>query len=383
MKHIFPRLFFVLVLILALVGASPSALAQAASPASPAAGMTPELFHAVLQAPVDTQSFQAGGSLHSGGLTFRFDNGGIQAQSASLSWSIAFSSFGRSQALKSFPAEKVVKSANRLEYRRGALTEWYRATPLGLEQGFTILSAPRGLGRLILTLDVQTDLPGSPTGDASGVVFSKDGDETLHYDNLSAVDAKGKALKTSMCYEDGQVTIQVTDRGAAYPITIDPLVYLQSKPVALDGAAEDTFGFSVALSGDTALVGAYQAVVNSNTFQGAAYVFIRSGTAWIFEQKLTAADGAAYDEFGNWVALSGDTALVGAYVASSTQGAAYVFTRSGATWSQQQKLTASDGAVHDYFGTRVALSDNMALVSAFAATVNGHSQQGRPTRSRL
>ena len=89
----------------------------------------------------------------------------------------------------------------------------------------------------------------------------------------------------------------------------------------------------MALSGDTALVGAD----GENDYQGAAYVFTRSGTTWT-QQKLTASDGAAGDWFGASVALSGDTALVGAF------SAAYVFTRSGTTWTQQAKLTALDGA---------------------------------------
>jgi uncharacterized repeat protein (TIGR01451 family) len=382
MKHVFPRLFSVLVLILALVGASPSTLTQAASPASPAAGMSPELFQAVLQAPVGAEAFKSGDTLTGAGLTFRFDNGGMQAQSAGLSWNIAFSSFGRGPLLNKLRNLKVVKSANRLEYRRGELTEWYRLTPLGLEQGFTILSAPRGLGKLTLTLDVQTDLHANPSGDESGVVFSTDSDKTLHYDNLTAVDAKGKALKASMSYNDGQVTIQITDRGAAYPITIDPLVYLQYKLIAVDGAPFDDLGISVAFSGDTALVGAFLAQVGTNSSQGAAYIFTRSGTSWIFQQKLTASDGAQNNEFGISVALSGDTALVGASyatVGSNTyQGAAYVFTRSGTAWSQQQKLTApvDDGAAYDFFGNSVALSGNTALIGASFKKIGSNTYQG-------
>ena len=108
---------------------------------------------------------------------------------------------------------------------------------------------------------------------------------------------------------------------------------------ASDGAAGDHFGGSVALSGDTALVGAYWDDVGANADQGSAYVFTRSGTTWTQQAQLTASDGAADDDFGYSVALSGDTALVGAYVddvgANTDQGSAYVFTRSGTTWTQQ------------------------------------------------
>ena len=104
------------------------------------------------------------------------------------------------------------------------------------------------------------------------------------------------------------------------------------------------------------------------TDQGSAYVFTRSGTTWTQQAKLTASDGAADDYFGYSVALSGDTALVGAYWddvgANYDQGSAYVFTRSGTTWTQQAKLTASDGAAGDHFGHSVALSGDTALVGA-------------------
>jgi hypothetical protein len=97
-------------------------------------------------------------------------------------------------------------------------------------------------------------------------------------------------------------------------------------------------------------------------------VFGRSGTAWSQQAELTASDGASVDSFGNSVALSGDTALIGAPTGNRT-GAAYVFGRSGTTWSQQAKLTASDGAFDDLFGYSVALSGDSALIGATGKNV--------------
>ncbi|MFN9970629.1 MAG: FG-GAP repeat protein, partial [Phycisphaerae bacterium] len=86
------------------------------------------------------------------------------------------------------------------------------------------------------------------------------------------------------------------------------------------------------------------------------------------EAKLTASDGAANDQFGNQVALSGDTAVVGAYRddagANTDQGSAYIFTRSGTTWTQQAKLTDFDGAAGDMFGYSVATFGETAVVGA-------------------
>jgi hypothetical protein len=97
----------------------------------------------------------------------------------------------------------------------------------------------------------------------------------------------------------------------------------QAKLTAADGAAGDQFGLAVALSGSTAVVGA--PFKNSET--GAAYVFVRSGTTWSQQAKLTAAHRTANDEFGDSVALSGTTAVAGAPGANANAGAAYVFVK--------------------------------------------------------
>jgi FG-GAP repeat len=113
-----------------------------------------------------------------------------------------------------------------------------------------------------------------------------------------------------------------------------------SKPASSAPAAHATpgdFGWSVALDGSTAVVGA--PFKNSDT--GAAYVFVRSGTAWSQQAKLTASDATSGGQFGFSVALDGSTAVVGAPGKNSKTGAAYVFARSGTAWSQQAKLTAT------------------------------------------
>ena len=93
-------------------------------------------------------------------------------------------------------------------------------------------------------------------------------------------------------------------------------------------------------------------------------MFVRSGTTWSEQAKLRASDLASWDRFGISVALSGDTALVGAYTdddGGTDSGSAYVFVRSGTTWSEQAKLTASDAAAQDHFGNSVELSGDTAL----------------------
>ena len=157
------------------------------------------------------------------------------------------------------------------------------------------------------------------------------------------------------------------DSGSAYVFTRSGTSWSeQAKLTAADGAAGDEFGYSVAILGDTAVIGAARDD-DKGKDSGSAYVFTRSGTSWSQQAKLTAADGAAGDVFSISVALSGDTAVIGADLndeKGDNSGAAYVFTRSGSTWSQQAKLTADDGAAGDLFGIRVALSGVTAVIGA-------------------
>src|SRR5438046_4463689 len=141
----------------------------------------------------------------------------------------------------------------------------------------------------------------------------------------------------------------------------DPLRFVRQKVTASDGTANSFFGSSAALQGNAALIGAD----GDNSFQGAAYIFLsRSGNGrWTEVQKLTASDGLAGDEFGYRVDLSRNTLVVGAFSATVngvvSQGAAYVFTRSDNTWSDNQQLVASDGGLFDNFGASVALYGDM------------------------
>ena len=131
------------------------------------------------------------------------------------------------------------------------------------------------------------------------------------------------------------------------------------------------FGDSVALSGNIAVVGAccLDETVNGNPYQGAAHVFVKSGGTWTQQAELTAGDGAANDFFGNSVSVSGNTilswSLLQNHVGSNAQqGAAYILVENNGTWSQQAELTAADGTASGWFGYPVSLSGNTAVVEA-------------------
>ena len=147
------------------------------------------------------------------------------------------------------------------------------------------------------------------------------------------------------------------------------------KLLASDAKGFDNFGWSVAVSGDTAVVGA-----RFHAGAGAAYVFERDqGGAgnWGELKKLTASDAQAGDQFGFRVAVSGDTAVVGAFVedaGGTSAGAAYLFERNdggAGNWGQVKKLLASDAQEFDFFGVSVAVSDDTAIVGAYFEAAGG------------
>jgi len=157
------------------------------------------------------------------------------------------------------------------------------------------------------------------------------------------------------------------DSGSAYVFKRSGSHWNQQAKLTADDASEgDSFGWSIGLSGDTLVLGApYDDDKGKNS--GSVYVYTRTGSTWSQQAKITAEDGSEGDLFGISIAISGDTILVGADLNEEkgfNAGAAYVFTRSENTWTQQAKLTANDGAEGDIFGVRVALEGNAALISA-------------------
>ena len=169
-----------------------------------------------------------------------------------------------------------------------------------------------------------------------------------------------------------------TNAGSAYVFLRNGITWTQqAKLTAADAAAGDSFGWSVDIDGDTAIVGARlddAGAINS----GSAYVFVRSGSNWTQQAMLTASDVAANDWFGVSVAISGDSAAAGAQFhddSGSNSGSAYVFLRSGGVWSQQAKLTAGDGAPGDLFGHQVDIHGDTLLAGA-PSTDDGGSDSG-------
>jgi Fe-S cluster biogenesis protein NfuA len=298
-------------------------------------------------------------------LTLEFD--GREARLVHPNGSVSFylTGYGYGQRLREPALATLAGNGNRVEYRRADLTEWYVNGSQGLEQGFTLAQRP-GTGNegepLVIAVAVSGGLLPVRTADDGAVLFESDKGVVLRYAGLRAVDARGRVLPSRLEARNGEVRLIVEDRQAEYPLMVDPTWTQQQELTASDGAVADDFGGSVSVSGNTAVIGAQGKSIG----RGAAYVFVRSGGVWTQQQELTASDGMVSAYFGASVSVSGDTAVIGAYDNNFDQGAVYVFVRGGGVWSQQQKLTASDGAANDQFGNSVSVSGDTAVVGALS-----------------
>jgi hypothetical protein len=144
-------------------------------------------------------------------------------------------------------------------------------------------------------------------------------------------------------------------------------VWAETALIPSDGLGVFPTARFVAISGDTIVIGGPLATIGSNAEQGAAYVFTRSGTTWTQQQRLTASDGSANDQFGFAVSIRGESIIAGVRrddVGSNVdQGSAYVFVRQDGVWSEQAKLVANDGGADNLFGGPVAIWGDTAVVS--------------------
>ncbi len=376
---------------------------------------------------------------------------------------------GSSEGVSSLPV-CVQADGSRVEYKwDDTLTEWYVNDRRGLEHGYTVHQRPIGIRAvasaqrslaaraearssfeepLTFTLAVRGNLRPRISSDGRNVTFVNEaGVAVVNYNGLTVFDATGTGVPawfeaidgsdgrdTRITYNhsygrDAHTTqetppayagvtakllrLVVDDSEAVYPLTIDPIAQ-QAYLKASNTGAGDQFGYSVAVSGDTVVVGARwedssatgvdgNQADNSATNSGAAYVFVRdAGGVWTQQAYLKASNTELGDEFGFSVAVSGDTVVVGAYLESSsstgvnsnqadnsapTSGAAYVFVRDGnSVWSQQAYLKASNTGGGDNFGFSVAISGDTVVIGApfedsSVTGVNGNQSNNNATQS--
>jgi hypothetical protein len=237
-------------------------------------------------------------------------------------------------------------------------------------------SSNDGFGRAVaLSSTGDVALVGTMNKDAV-YVFTRSGDSWYEQQKLTASDATsgdwfGIAVDLNSAGDLALIGAPRKDgaKGAIYVFAKNGGSWSQQqKLLASDGAADDGFGVSLGLNstGDLALVGAF----NKDNGNGASYVFVKSNDTWSQAQKLTASDTEIYEGFGSSVSLNsvGDVALIGAFKKNVGRGAAYIFVKDAGGWTEQQKLLSLDGAGGDQFGVSVALNaiGDTALIGAYA-----------------
>ncbi len=393
----------------------------------------------------------------------RFDGRGFLTtpNAGGWSWGLELVSYGRAGAECAVTLPTCSDAdVNRISYQWGdALTEWYINDARGLEHGYTMHRRPHGVtggtprfeqitarkGRapsraqrpshsngdrsitvaaLTITLAVRGGLRPIVSGDGRHVSFvDNSGAAVVNYSNLTVFDATGRTLSSWFVEASGQpaavvddpelplfairhlqfISIVIDDADAVYPLTIDPIAQ-QAYLKASNTEATDNFGISVAVSGETVVVGAVaedsnatgvngNQSDNSASASGAAYVYVRSGGVWSQQAYLKASNTDAADNFGVSVAVSGDTVVVGATREDSSAtgvngnqadnsaleaGAAYVFVRSAGVWGQQAYLKASNTGAGDQFGNSVAVSGDTILVGASQEDSSATGVDGNP-----
>lgn len=343
---------------------------------------------------------------HSGGVRLRhpghgvsadFSADGVEFTLAANRWRLTLRGHGYGDRLQS--AERstpTAPAANRVEYRRGLVTEWYVNGPLGIEQGFTFAEPPgRSSGEpLTVALAIDGNLTPSVAGGGRGLALTKGGATVLQYAALSSWDADGRQLPAWLEIDGRELRIRVDDTGARYPLTIDPYVQAPAlntaKPcdqaaVCDDGAPYTQFGYALSISADasTVVVGAPGKYFNNTSIQrGVVYVFVKppdyqggwSG-GWgpnYFATKLLASEPlTTYLTFG----VSADISRDGGTVVVGGRGVGgYVYLRPASGWgsvatqTQNARLTAvpRSNETNYFIGSSVTISGDGATVAVGA-----------------
>jgi hypothetical protein len=308
------------------------------------------------------------------GLSASFGRSGVTIAGGRTPVTIALQAAGRSSGLHALSLAAPPRvHANRVDYRRGSVDEWWSNGPLGLEEGFDLARRPAGTGDVTLALAISGAMSLN-----DGVVALGGG---LSYTGLHAQDARGRSLEARFVLQHGRVLIQVDDRGAKYPLEIDPFVE-RATLTSSDGVSGDELGYSVAILGNTIAIGAPDHAVDGNADQGAVYVFVEGAKGWSSATQaaeLTASDGTGefQPSLGHSVSVcpGGGTVVAGAPYAGATgagyDGAAYVFNEPPGGWSgsETQFAELTGGVAGGILGSSVSCYVGTGLTGGAIATI--------------
>ncbi|MEZ4331798.1 MAG: FG-GAP repeat protein [Myxococcota bacterium] len=297
------------------------------------------------------------------GFTADFTRAGLELRQGGARLQLALARMGRGDRLEPVSVASPTAGANRVEFRRGPVTEWYANGPLGLEQGFTLTHSPGRPddGRLSLVFALAGNFDASVEPGGRGLALAHEGRLALRYGGLLAFDATGRELPAALVLAEGGLRLSVDDAGAVYPLTIDPVIgatrlnnnqsVCTIGQLCQAGSPGDRFGQSVAISsdGNTVAVAAPYGF-GSNLDSGAVYVFRKpSGpfggwngciTIGCLDSvaKLTSTPGLNQHGFGTSVAISGDGNTIAVLTdtldsVDSSAGIVYVYVKPTSGWT--------------------------------------------------
>lgn len=320
-------------------------------------------------------------------LRARFTRAGVSIGAGPAHLTLNLRAIGYGSILTPVGTARLSAHRNRVLYAYRDASGWYANGPAGIEQGFTLTHAPNApnidgkggarenAGPLTVAIAVTGDLHASLANGAQGVVFGRHGTPVLSYDGLSATDADGHSLHSWLALSHRTLLLRIDAQHARFPLRIDP--FLQSAELTPSGGEEgDRLGESVAISGNTIVVGAPKFLVGahgSEEARGAAFVFTKSGSSWAdatLSAELTAAGAneGFGEKFGQSVAITGETIAVGAPGADFEGGAAYIYVEPSSGWAnatQTAKLEPSrSSGGGEVFGSSLAISGNTIAVGA-------------------
>jgi hypothetical protein len=319
------------------------------------------------------------------GLTARFDAHGARVRTGPASFGLQLLAYGAGQSLKPVAPVPPRADANRASYSHGGLTEWYVNGPLGIEQGFDIARAPApgpgSVDQLMLAVGLRGNMQARADG-ATGLLLTGPDGRQLRYTGLSATDARGRSLKTTLTVGSGRAFIHVSTAGAVYPVRVDPFIQVSKFGEQSSGGSTGLGANAISVAGDTAAV---SVTLPTNPPTGAVDIFLANNGRW--EQGATkvaqvtdppdlqTGDDHTEDQFASSVALSADGRTLavgaeGARIGQNAFGKVYVFEKPASGWTN----TAAPAAT--------AMLDNNSPPLALNGRL-GHSLSISPNGSRI
>ena len=323
--------------------------------------------------------------------------------SAGWEWGLELTGYGYEGAIQPVTSATLSVYGNRIEYRRGHLTEWYVNDERGLEQGFTLDAPPFARAYARTPLQIHLALTGdlSPTLAEDGRAIeltTKGGVRVLRYGGLYVEDAAGRQLPAHLAVSSSGISVLVDDSSAIYPIIVDPLVTSPSWTSESDQAGA-FFGISVGTAGDVNGDGYDDVIVgarlydNGETDEGRAFVYHGSATGLSAAADWTAESNQAGANFGHSVGTTGDVngdgysdVIVGAFFyenGEAFEGRAFVYHGSATGLSLTAGWTAESNQASAGFGISVGTAGDVngdgysdVIVGAYVYD-NGQSNEGR------